>query len=202
MKTPRSTMFLAGTLLGIIYGLFAIFEFSTMRTRLASASFLALVPAALGFLPLAFVDDAQVVLYRKTLFTPWVSLGGLLLVTGGMGVEPLILVAIATPFILVLTLALWVILGLRLWRLSRRKRFWAAAGLMLLPFATASWEDRALASEQTIEVRRTVVMRASTRQVWDWLPTRAILAIASTAPVCSARSASRVRASSAATGRH
>jgi len=162
MDATKSRMFLAGTLMGIIYGCFAVVVFSSAyRWSLCSFSFIALVPAALGFLPLAFVDEAQVHLYRKAIFIPWVSLMGALLLSTGFKLDALSGVAlICVPAVLLLGLVIWVVRGLQLWRASRRRRVWASVALMLLPFVAVDWEDRAFAGSQTIEIKRAAVVSA------------------------------------------
>jgi hypothetical protein len=169
MDATRNKMFLAGTLLGVIYGVFAFFIFRDRPDGLMTASFLALVPAALGFLPYVFVDEAQVRHFRRAAFLPIViALGslGVAWVAHSMmdGIWLLCIVAIWAPSSILLGLLWWFFGALWLWRRARQHRAWAAIALMVLPFVTAAYEQPAKATT-VFEIKRAAVVRAPAQVV-------------------------------------
>jgi hypothetical protein len=140
MDAMKSRLLLAGTLLGLIYGTFAAAMF-WKSIGLLGVSSIALVPAALAFLPFVFADERQVALFRKVIFGPWVTMTGMLLVCVAFDLWPFVSIfAVATLPMMVIGLVWWACGALRIWRLSRQRRALVAMALMVLPFVASAYD--------------------------------------------------------------
>ena len=161
-------MLLWGGLFGAAYGLLAYAIIAGPKPNLAASySFLALVPVALGAVPLLFSDPDQVAWFRKAFFIPWVSTLGLFLVLLAARAEgPICFLVLLGPFVLFISAGIWVVRAVGLRRLKKAQRKAAGIALLLLPFVAVGLEHRWLARAETNLVATTVTVHAAPATVW------------------------------------
>jgi hypothetical protein len=165
----QHALIVTGAAVGLAYALLAYFGFLLRgENRIATATFLGLVPIALAFVPFTLFDDEdQVVCFRSAVFIPWLSLLGLFLVLLALGAEDVLCVLVlAAPLVLVVTLTVWIVVGLGIWRAKKRRRRALGLLVMLLPFGAVEVETRALTRAETFTVERAIDVRAGREAVW------------------------------------
>jgi hypothetical protein len=162
-------VFLGSITVGVIYGLAMYFTFGKFGV-LATYTFLLIVPAAIGGVPLLFRDIDQIRSYLALLVIPWLSILGVFVALGALLREgALCIVVLLLPFAaagmlgsLIATIAASVII-----RAKKRKALGAA--LLLAPFVLVGLEQRWLVREETVAVRSTTLVDAPAEEVFDRL---------------------------------
>jgi hypothetical protein len=151
----------AGIALSVAYGLASYLRFDHAR-GMPTISFLIVLPAVMGAIPLLFADVEQIKNYLYLLLIPWFTIGLFFLVLYIPGLEALVcLVVLASPFIFVAmlgTLIAWIIRAFILRSAAQRRA--AALLSMLLPFAALGIERGLPVPEETVRVVSSTVVAA------------------------------------------
>jgi hypothetical protein len=163
--TEKRRLLTLGSGAAVVYALLTYAAF-LRGNGLGSASYLVLAPIGLASLSLLFDDSDQVSFFRRWLFLPWVGTVGALLLLIVLRLESVLcLLVLATPWIAVGTLTIWVWGALNI-RKKRRLRNVVASILILAPFAAAHFEERFLVVRQRNEVSEAVAIAAHPSAVW------------------------------------
>ncbi len=166
MTKAQKTTFLSSVALGTFYVLVCYFVFGA-KAALPTYAFLALVPLALGAVPLLFKDEDQVTSYLMILFLPWTSaMTSIAILVILIREGALCVVLIGSPFLALGALGTLVAWIVRAITLSRKKRAAAAITMLLLPFLVAPIERTYFVSEETHTVRSVVIVDAEPAAVW------------------------------------
>ena len=134
----KQQLLIIGIVLGIVYGLFTRLVFGQKAT-LASVTFLFIIPAILGIIPLMFADNEKLKSYRKIIFIPWLTVASFFLTMFLFGLEDILcLFILATPFFILGTIGALIY---RIFQINKRKRKGKLFTLLLLPFLLAPIEE-------------------------------------------------------------
>ncbi len=151
-----------GILIGAVYGIVTRVVFGE-RATLASITYLFLIPAILGVVPLVFANDSQVRSYRNIIFIPWITIATFFLTTVLVGLEEfLCLMILAGPFFILGTIGALIV---RLVILHRRNNKLLA--VMVLPFLISPAEEAFTSPSEIYSVGSTVMITASPETVWE-----------------------------------
>lgn len=171
MRADKVASLAAGIAIGALYGALAFGVFDRAYV-LPGATFLFLVPAVTGAIPLLFSDADQTRWYVKLVLLPWLTLLALYLLLFVLLRETSLLCVLvqALPAIglaMLGTLIAWVITAVRLRR--RKKKLAAGILLMLLPFVCAPLERALLYRSEVVASASRIVIDAPRAAVWDQL---------------------------------
>ena len=162
--TQKHKLLFLGILAGIVYALATRFLFG-QRASLVSITYLFLVPAALGAIPLLFANDKQIKSYAIIIFIPWLTVGAALLIMVLMGWEDAIcLLILAAPFIILVTLIALVFRFVAIHRSNKRKTLMA---IVLLPFLLSPIEEAFESPSKICTVTNEVTINADPELVWN-----------------------------------
>ena len=169
MTSSQKTLLVTGLAFGAAYGIAARLGMSSLTT----VSFLFLVPAALGAVPLLMADPDQIRSFRNIMFIPWVAILSMFALMAALRVERLgCFLLFLIPFIVAAVLAMlitFLVCVVRGSRIKSQKRKAAAAVIALLPFVIAPLEEHYSTSERTVEVGSSVLIAASAERIWPQL---------------------------------
>ncbi|HMQ02381.1 MAG TPA: hypothetical protein PKD26_00495 [Pyrinomonadaceae bacterium] len=150
-----------GILIGAAYGVVTRLVFGE-RATLASITYLFLIPAILGVVPLVFASEYQVRSYRNIIFIPWITIATFFLTTVLVGMEEfLCLLILAGPFFILGTIGALIV---RLIILHRRNSKLLA--VMVLPFLFSPVEEAISSPSEIYKVESSVMIAASPERVW------------------------------------
>lgn len=76
--TEKNKLIHLGLFLGVVYGLITRLVFGEAAT-LVTLSYLFVVPAVLGVIPLVFASDEQIRSYKTLIFIPWLTVASVFL---------------------------------------------------------------------------------------------------------------------------
>lgn len=142
MLAQKKLSLAAGIAISVLYGLASYLRFAHAG-GMPTLSFLCVLPAAMGAVPLLFADLDQIKNYLFVFLVPWLTIAAFFLLLFIPGLEGLIcLVVIGSPFILFALLGTLIACVIRAIVLHRARRKAAALITMLLPFG--DFQDRVL----------------------------------------------------------
>ena len=157
-------LLIIGILIGIAYGIATRIVFGE-RASLATVTYLFVVPAILGMVPLLFANEHQLRSYRYIIFIPWLTVGSVLLTMVMMGLEQwMCFVILAAPFVALATLGAFII---RLIQLHLRQRKGKLLTLLLIPFLLSPVEELITSPSSIFSVTSEVDVKASTHVIWQ-----------------------------------
>ncbi len=160
--TQKYGLLIIGVLLGAAYGLVTRIVFGE-RATLASITYLFLVPAVLGVIPLVFANDEQIRSYRNIIFIPWLTIATFFLTTVLFGMEEfLCLLILAGPFFVLGTVAALII---RLVMLHRRNN--KILAVMVLPLLFSPAEESVKSPSEVYSIESIVAVAASREEIWN-----------------------------------
>ena len=160
----KQKLLIIGILLGIAYGLFTRLVFGQKAT-LASVTFLFIIPAILGIIPLMFADNEKLKSYRKIIFIPWLTVASFFLTMFLFGLEDILcLFILATPFFILGTIGALIY---RIFQINKRKRKGKLFTLLLLPFLLAPIEEYIKSPSDIFNVKSEVIIDATPEKVWS-----------------------------------
>src|SRR5262249_52738289 len=137
--TQKYRLLIIGVTVGIAYGLLTRFVFGEEAT-LASITYLFIIPAVLGTVPLMFADNDQLKSYRNIIFIPWLTVATFFLTMFLIGLEEFIcLLILAGPFFILATLGAFIY---RVVQINKEKRKGKLLTLLLLPFLLSPVEEQ------------------------------------------------------------
>ncbi|HWZ21221.1 MAG TPA: hypothetical protein VNW06_01135, partial [Cytophagaceae bacterium] len=111
-------LLLIGIAIGIAYGLITRLTFGEEAT-LASITYLFIIPAILGLIPLMFADNDQLQSYKNIIFIPWLTVASFFFMLFFAKIEDLIcLFILALPFFILGTLGAFIY---RLVQINKKK---------------------------------------------------------------------------------
>ncbi|MFT3765488.1 MAG: SRPBCC family protein [Minicystis sp.] len=169
MLPIKRNVLVTSLVLGVAYGLVAYFAFER-HASLPTVAFLALVPLAIGAIPLLISDLDQIRSYVFILFVPWITILAVFAVLAAVLREGVLcLLVLGAPFYLSAMLGTLIATIIRAIMIRREKRKAAAAALMLLPFLLAGVEQRYLVREAQVTVGSSTVIDAPAALVFDRL---------------------------------
>lgn len=155
-------LLIIGVLLGALYGLLARLVFGQAAT-LASITYLFIVPAVLGMIPLFFANEEQLRSYRNIIFIPWLTILTFFLISMMVRLEEIAcILMLAAPFIVLGTVGALVVRLILLHRKSKKM-----LAIAVLPFILSPVEEAIKSPSEVYSVQSEVVIAASTRDVWD-----------------------------------
>lgn len=170
MLPQKKYSLVAGIALSVAYGLATYLAMGRVG-GMPTISFLCVLPAVMGAVPLLFADVDQIKNYLYLILIPWLTVGTCFLLLYIPGLEALLcLVLLASPFLamaMVGTLLGWIIRAFIL--RSEAKRRAAALLSMLLPFATLGIERSLPVPEQTVQVSSSVEVNAPAATIFRGL---------------------------------
>ncbi|MBK9155266.1 MAG: hypothetical protein IPM25_13785 [Chloracidobacterium sp.] len=150
-----------GILIGAAYGVVTRLVFGETAT-MASITYLFLIPAVLGVIPLVFASNDQIRSYRNIIFIPWLTILTFFVTAMLTGLEEVLcLLVLAAPFFVLATVAA-LIVRLVMIHKSRNKLMAFAA----LPFLIAPVEELVKSPSETYTVESEIVIAASPDVIW------------------------------------
>ena len=115
----RYGLLITGIIIGISYGLVTRLVFGQKAT-LASVTYLIIIPAILGIIPLMFADNDKLKSYRNIIFIPWLTVFTFFLTMFLLGIEDFIcLLILAGPFFILGTVGALIY---RIIQINKQKR--------------------------------------------------------------------------------
>lgn len=155
-------LLILGVLIGAAYGV-ATRIFFGERATLASITYLFLVPAVLGVIPLIFANEDQLRSYRNIIFIPWLTILSFFLISMMVRLEEIAcILMLAAPFIVLGTVGALVVRLILLHRKSKKM-----LAVMVLPFLFSPVEEAIKSPSEIYSVQSEVVIAASPRDVWE-----------------------------------
>ncbi len=149
-------------MIGATYGIITRVVFGE-RATLASITYLFLIPAILGIVPLVFAGDDQIRSYRNIIFIPWITITTFFLTTVLVGMEEfLCLLVLGGPFFILGTIGALIV---RLIMIRQKKNKLLA--LMFLPFLLSPVEEQFKSPSEIYRVESEVIVSASRNTVWE-----------------------------------
>lgn len=160
----KNRFLLIGLLTGVLYGLATRIVFGE-RASLASISYLFIVPAILGVVPLLFANNEQLRSYRNVIFIPWLTVATFFLTMVLVGLEEFIcLLILFGPFFIIGTLSAFVY---RLIFRNEKKKPGKMLPVVLLPLIIAPAEAYFKSPSAIYRVESEVFISASADSVWN-----------------------------------
>ncbi len=156
-------LLITGITLGIAYGLVVRLVFGQQAT-LASVTYLFMVPAILGIIPLIFADNDKLRSYRNIIFIPWLTMATFFLTMFLAGLEDAIcLLILAIPFFILGTIGALIY---RVVQINKQKSRGKLFTLLLLPFLLAPVEEFIKSPSETYLVKSEVIINATPQTIW------------------------------------
>jgi len=153
-----------GVVTGIGYGLLTRFVFGEEAT-LASITYLFIIPAILGIVPLMFADNEQLKSYKNIIFIPWLTVATFFLTMFLIGLEEVIcLLILAGPFFILGTIGAFLY---RLVQINRQKRKGKLLTLLAIPFLFSPIEELITSPSSIFNVESEVVISAPADKIWN-----------------------------------
>lgn len=157
-------LLIIGISLGIAYGLLTRLVFGQKAT-LASVTYLFIIPAILGIIPLMFADNDKLKYYKNIIFIPWLTLATFFLTLFLFGIEDFIcLLVLAAPFFIIGTIGA-LIYGIV--QINRQKRKGKLLTLVFLPFLFAPIEAYIKSPSEIYYVKSEVIIDATPKKIWS-----------------------------------
>lgn len=153
-----------GLLIGVAYALITRFVFGE-EANLVSLTYLFLVPAVLGIIPLVFADDKQIKSYRTIIFIPWLTVVSAFLMMFLLGwEESLCFLVLGGPFFMFATIGALIY---RLIRIHKDKKRNTLLTVILIPFLFSPIEQAINSPSQIYTVTSEVVINSTPDFVWN-----------------------------------
>jgi hypothetical protein len=157
-------LLIIGIVIGVAYGLLTRFTFGEKAT-LASITYLFIIPAILGIVPLMFADNEQLKLYRNIIFIPWLTLATFFLTMFLVGLEEFIcLLILAGPFFILGTIGALIY---RLVQINKQKSKGKLLTLLVIPFLFSPIEELIKSPSSIFIVESEIAISAPPETVWD-----------------------------------
>lgn len=162
--TEKYKLLLLGLLIGVAYGLITRLIFGKQAT-LVSLTYLFLVPAVLGIIPLVFADDEQIKSYRAIIFIPWLTVASFFLTMYLIGIESFIcLLVLGGPFFILGTVGALIY---RLVRIHKDKKRNTLLTIIVIPFLFSPIEEFITSPSQIYTVTSEVTIISTPDFVWS-----------------------------------
>ncbi|UKJ09123.1 hypothetical protein [Solitalea lacus] len=162
--TEKNKLVYLGLIIGVAYGLVTRFVFGEKAT-LVSLSYLFLVPAVLGIVPLIFADDRQIKSYKTIIFIPWLTVSSAFLIMFLLGWEETIcLLILGGPFFILATIGALIF---RLIRINRASRHNTLLTVILIPFLFSPLEEAFKSPSEIYTVKSEVTINSTPNFVWN-----------------------------------
>jgi len=164
MKTivQKYGLLAVGILVGAAYGIGTRVVFGETAT-MASITYLFLIPAVLGVIPLVFANNDQIRSYRNIIFIPWLTILTFFVTAMLTGMEEILcLLVLAAPFFILATVAA-LIVRLVMIHKNRNKLLAIAA----LPFLMSPVEELIKTPSETYTVESEVIIAAPREVIWE-----------------------------------
>lgn len=163
-KLQKYRLLIIGIIVGVVYGIIARLTFGAAAT-MASVTYMFLIPAVLGVIPLFFANEEQLKSYRNIIFIPWISLATFSLFMYAVGLEGfLCLLILAGPFFIFGTIGAFLF---RLLQIHRRNKRNTMMVLAVLPFLISPLEEAIKSPSEVNNVSSEVVIDASPEYIWQ-----------------------------------
>lgn len=163
--TTKYYLLAFGVVIGIGYGLITRLVWG-QQMALASLTYLFLIPAVLGVIPLVLANEAQVRSYLYIIFLPWITVLSLFVTMWVLRIESLIcLIILGAPFLVLGTIG-GLIFRLVILHQRSKKNVLPAIAFMLLPVLIAPVEYAVKSPSDVFSVTSEVVINAGTDEVW------------------------------------
>lgn len=163
-QQEKNKLLYYGIILGLAYGIVTRLVFGEDAT-LVSLTYLFLVPAVLGIVPLVFANTQQIASYKTIIFIPWLTVASVFLVLFISGLEESICVLIlGAPFFILVTLGAFIY---RLIRIHRAKHRNTLLALILLPFLLSPLEKSFDSPTELCSVSSEIIVHSTPQNVWN-----------------------------------
>lgn len=160
--TQKYGLLAVGILIGAAYGVVTRIVWGEMAT-MASITYLFLIPAVLGVIPLVFANNDQIRSYRNIIFIPWLTIITFFVAARLSGMEEILcLLVLAAPFFILATVAA-LIVRLVMIHKNRNKLLAIAA----LPFLMSPVEELIKSPSEMYTVESEVLIAAGPEVIWD-----------------------------------
>lgn len=157
-------LLIIGIVTGIAYGLITRLVFGEKAT-LASITYLFIIPAILGIIPLMFADNDQLKSYKNIIFIPWITVATFFFMMILSGIEEIIcLLMLAAPFFILATLGAFIY---SITQINKRKKSGKLFTLVLIPFLLAPIESQIKTPSSVFSVQSEVIISAEPETVWN-----------------------------------
>ena len=160
---PKYQFLLIGISIGVLYGLITRIAFDE-KASLASITYLFIIPAVLGIVPLAFANDEQLKSYKHIIFIPWLTTATFFLTMYLIGLEGFIcLLILAGPFFILGTIGAFIY---RLIHLKRKNRKGELLSILIIPFLLAPLEQTIDSPSTIYQVESEVIISSTVENIW------------------------------------
>lgn len=160
--TEKNKLIHLGLFLGVVYGLITRLVFGEAAT-LVTLSYLFVVPAVLGVIPLVFASDEQIRSYKTLIFIPWLTVASVFLTLWLVGLEEAIcLLILGAPFFIIGTIGALIY---RLIRIHRDKRK-ILLTVVLIPFLFSPLEETVKNPSDIFTVTSEVKVNSTPGNIW------------------------------------
>ncbi|PKH52068.1 hypothetical protein CXF68_15800 [Tenacibaculum sp. Bg11-29] len=157
-------LLITGITLGVAYGILSRLVFGQNAT-LASVTYLFIIPAILGIIPLMFSNNEKLKSYRNIIFIPWLTIATFFLTMLLFGIEDfLCLLVIAAPFFILGTLGALIY---RFVQINKRKSKGKLFSLVLLPFLFAPIEEYIQSPSEVFNIKSEVIISSTPETIWN-----------------------------------
>lgn len=153
---------MTGIVLGILYGILTRIYFND---NIASITYMVIIPAVIGIIPLFFRDKQKESAWFKIIFIPWIAMLGFFLALFIFGIEDLLCFFIlSAPFFVILTLTVFLFQLVSINQANKKNKLLCIA---ILPFLIMPIEEAITTPSESYTVKNEVVINAPPNKIWD-----------------------------------